>query len=142
MEGMVPGGSGVPGGDNMATGVDAELCELSEAMTRPRPHECVACYVYRMLEFGCEGHRWVSRFRELAAPRATALERRLAGKGGYCDCELFMNVFFASPRFFKTNDDGDVLEQPMPDCRGVWGGSSKACDLWEGRDDYKWAYPF
>ncbi|MGA7204051.1 MAG: DUF2695 domain-containing protein [Specibacter sp.] len=142
MEGISPGSSGAPCGDGMATGVEAELRDLSEAMTRPWPHECVACYVYRMLEFGCDGHRWVSRYRALSAPRATALERRLAARGGYCDCELFMNVFFASPRFFTTDEDGDVVPQPMPACRGVRGGSSKECELWEGRESYGWSYPF
>lgn len=141
MEGIAQAGPGDPGSDNAAAGVDAELRELSEAMTRPRPHECVACYVYRMLEFGCDGHRWVSRYRELSAPRATALERRLERQGGYCACELFMNVFFASPLYFKPDEDGDVVAQCMPDCRGVWGGSSKACDLWEGRESYSRSYP-
>jgi hypothetical protein len=37
--------------------IERELRHLSIAMTQPKPAECLHCYVYRMLEFGCAGPR-------------------------------------------------------------------------------------
>jgi hypothetical protein len=57
--------------------------ELADELTGVSPGECVYCYVARMLdEFGCnERLRWAVRFRDLTAPRATALESRLGDMG-------------------------------------------------------------
>jgi hypothetical protein len=71
--------------------IERELRNLSVEITQPRPGEWLHCYVYRMLEFGCTGLRWAQRYRDLRAPRATALRRRLMSKGAGCDCEIFMN---------------------------------------------------
>jgi len=71
--------------------IERELRHLSIQITQPKPRECLHCYVYRMLEFGCTGLRWAKRYRDLRAPRATALDRRLMSKGAVCDCEIFMN---------------------------------------------------
>jgi len=57
--------------------IERELRHLSIQITQPKPRECLHCYVYRMLEFGCTGLRWAKRYRDLRAPRATALDRRL-----------------------------------------------------------------
>ncbi|WP_026556287.1 DUF2695 domain-containing protein [Arthrobacter sp. 35W] len=117
---------------NSFDGMEAELREVSVALTIPRSHECLACYVHRMLEFGCHGTQWMLRYQELRAPRATALERRMALLGGYCDCELMMNVFDPNPRFFATDDHGEVIDQPMLACFGVRVGSTQPCSLWLG----------
>jgi len=71
--------------------IERELRHLSIQITQPKPRECLHCYVYRMLEFGCTGLRWAKRYRDLRAPQATALDRRLMSKGAGCDCEIFMN---------------------------------------------------
>ncbi|WP_427015782.1 DUF2695 domain-containing protein [Pseudarthrobacter sp. P1] len=118
---------------NSFDGMEAELRAVSSALTIPRSHECLACYVLRMLDFGCHGAQWMRRYRELRAPRATTLERRMAMLGGYCDCELMMNVFDPNPRYFATNELGEVIDQPMLECMGARTGSTQPCPLWIGR---------
>jgi hypothetical protein len=76
---------------------EQDLRVLSTALTEARADECLLCYVYRMLAFGCTGHRWTRHYRDLRAPRATALERRLREKGGFCDCEIFVNGYEPVP---------------------------------------------
>ena len=81
--------------ESLVTDTERELRILSTALTEPHERECLLCYVHRMLEYGCTGLRWAVRYRDLRAPRATAMERRLGEKGGYCDCEIFLNGYRA-----------------------------------------------
>jgi hypothetical protein len=115
----------------------AELMGLREYLTAPRPGECLFCYVYRMLNsFGCDGTlRWAARWRDLRASRATALERRLGRRGGYCDCEIFMNGWMASTEMTSTDPetDDEVWRDPMPTCRGANLHSTEPCLLWSRR---------
>jgi hypothetical protein len=108
--------------DNFAAAVEAELVELSGLLTEPGEHECLRCYLLRMInEFGCDGkHRWTSRWRDLRAPRSTGLVARLQRLGGVCcDCEVLLNVFPDYP------DAGALLP-----CAGQrQPGSSAPCDL-------------
>ena len=83
--------------EQLVTTTENELRILSSALTDPHDGECLLCYVYRMLEHGCTGLRWALHYRDLRAPRATALEARLGQKGGYCDCEIFMNAYEPAP---------------------------------------------
>lgn len=69
-----------PGDAGYTAGMEQELRVLSVAITEPLPGECLVCYVVRMLDFGCKGHRWLERYRDLRAPRATA-PRSPAGCG-------------------------------------------------------------
>jgi Protein of unknown function (DUF2695) len=120
-----------------------ELRVLSGALTDPHDGECLLCYVYRMLEHGCTGLRWALRYRDLRAPRATALEARLGQKGGYCDCEIFMNAYQPADELWtpgREQDEGGLTywidaepPQQMPPCRGVRAGSTKGCTLWVRR---------
>lgn len=100
--------------------------ELAQALTTPRPQECLACFVARMLEeFACDGTlRFARRFRDLAAPRATALERRLQDRGGFCDCEIFGNAY--QPSYRLRIGDHEVLP-----CIGVRRGSTAPCGHWQ-----------
>lgn len=84
------------------------LRELADALTTPGGRECLACFVVRMLrEFDCPGTlRFVQRYRDLRAPRATALERRLTRSGGTCDCEVIFTVFLPHPRFWQPVHPG------------------------------------
>ena len=50
-----------------ATTIEGELVTLSGALPLPKERECLLCYVYRMLEFGCKGLRWAKRWRDLRA---------------------------------------------------------------------------
>ena len=72
-------------------------------------------------EFGCDNKlRWVGRWRDACAPRATALERKLSDRGGFCDCEVAFNVY----------PDQMLLEEdvPRPPCAGVSRrGSTAPC---------------
>src|SRR5258708_8706085 len=70
--------------DNVADVVEAELAELSQRLTEPGERECLRCYLLRMIsEFGCDGsHRWTVRWRDLRAPRARGLVRRMQRRGG------------------------------------------------------------
>lgn len=103
----------------------------------PRPHECVACFVDRMTRtHGCDnGLTWAVLWRDRCAPRATALERKLRSRGGFCDCEVLVNVY-ARPQWLgerpavaaewvEEESDGEP-----PRCLGVRKGSTQACGHW------------
>jgi Protein of unknown function (DUF2695) len=110
-----------------------ELRTLPSALATPLPEECLACYVWRMLdEFGCNATlRWARRWRDARAPRATALERRLARSGGCCDCELFLNVWVETTASGSEPDpSGHIYGSSVGPCRGVRRGSSQPCGLW------------
>lgn len=95
------------------------------ALLIPITGECLACYVLRQLNtFGCDGtHRLARTFRDLTAPRATALEDRLASMGACCcDCELFMNAYQPAQL------EGALRSQPP--CHGVRRGSTQPCINW------------
>ena len=79
--------------DDVISETEDELRRAAADLTAVRPAECLLCYVHRMLELGCTGLRWAQRYRDLRAPRATALERRLGQRGGFCDCEIFLNGY-------------------------------------------------
>lgn len=131
--------------------IETELRVMSVRLTLPHEGECLVCYVYRMLEFGCIGARWITRFRDLRAPRATALRDRLMRKGAGCDCEIFMNAYELRDRFRPRRthvlvhdpdhpDDPPTIEEhdadfpdPMPACLTVGRGSTRPCGLWQPR---------
>lgn len=112
-----------------------EPIELSQLLTTPEGSECLFCFVYRMLNVqGCDGKlRWAARWRDLRAPRATALERKLSGRGGYCDCEIFMNGWTASEAIttWDPESEDEIWPDPMPSCPGVRPRSSQSCSLWQ-----------
>ena len=108
--------------DDIASAVETELLELSGQLTEPGEHECLRCYLLRMLkEFGCDGtHRWTRRWRDLRAPSARGLLRKLERLGACCcDCEVIFNVYPAYPV------SGGLLP-----CGGQFQpGSAAPCDL-------------
>jgi Protein of unknown function (DUF2695) len=109
-------------GDNVASAIEAELVELSGLLTEPGEHECLRCYLLRMIyEFGCDGtHRWTIRWRDLRAPGARDLVRRLQRLGGCCcDCEVLLNVY---PDYPQADAPLPCSGQPRP-------GSSAPCSL-------------
>lgn len=103
---------------------EAELLvhSLATALTAPSFAECLPCYLDRMLRtVPCDGTlRLARRYRDAIAPRATALERRMHDRGGYCDCEILWNVYVSKS------------EEVIP-CSGTPRASTAACELWEGR---------
>ncbi|MCW2848532.1 MAG: hypothetical protein JWR90_2506 [Marmoricola sp.] len=105
-------------------------------LTHPHERECVICYVLRMLdEFGCDTTlRFARDYRDLRAPRATALEARLGSMGGFCDCEIFLNGMRRA-RHLRTYDEyGDEVDgKPLPPCAGVRRGSTQGCAHWVRR---------
>ena len=123
-----------------------ELRRTAAELTAIRPAECLLCYVHRMLEFGCTGLRWARHYRDLRAPRATALEHRLGRRGGFCDCEIFLNGYTLAPERLVhpppyvengvTYEEDPVHPVPMPECLGVRKGSTQGCDLWARR--FRW----
>jgi hypothetical protein len=120
--------------------IERELRHLALEITQPKPGECLHCYVYRMLEFGCSGLRWARRYRDIMAPRATALDRRLMSNGACCDCEIFMNGW-SLRRAYRTYDpEGEEYEYPeeLPGCKGVRAGSVQPCGLWAVQSRYRW----
>ena len=93
--------------------------DLAAAIVAPRAGECLACYIDRVVrDAPCDGSLRLSRmYRDALAPRAVALESRLESGGGFCDCEVLMNVYWSK------------AEEVKP-CRGARRGSTKPCDLW------------
>jgi hypothetical protein len=106
--------------------------ELAEQVTQPAAHECLGCYVWRMLgEFPCNGsHRHAFRYRDAMAPRASALADRLSRIGACCcDCEIFLNGY--EPRAGRFTDEQlESGRDDMPPCQGVRRGSVQPCPLW------------
>jgi hypothetical protein len=108
--------------DNIASAIEAELIELSGLLTEPGERECLRCYLLRMIyEFGCDGtHRWTIRWREVRAPRARGLVRKLQRLGACCcDCEVLLNVY---PDYPETDALLPCAGQPEP-------GSCAPCNL-------------
>jgi hypothetical protein len=115
--------------------IERELRHLSVELTQPKPGECLHCYVYRMLEFGCTGLRWAARYRDLKAPRATALAGRLMSKGAGCDCEIFMNGWSLRREYGVYDPETEEHEYPeeVLACKGVRAGSIQPCGIWTVR---------
>lgn len=122
--------------------IDAEAAvqDFAAELTAIRPGECLLCYVWRMLEFGCTDLRWSKHYRDVRAPQATGLERRLARRGGYCDCEIFMNGYRPAERLW-TRPEAEIVDgveliedaappEVMPACEGAAPGSVTPCALW------------
>ncbi|MBI2244145.1 MAG: DUF2695 domain-containing protein [Nocardioides sp.] len=108
---------------------------LADPRSQPAPHECLACFVARMLpDFGCDTTlRWAQRFRDLRSPTATGLERRLGGVGGFCDCEIFLNGYRLARHLLVRDLATDELMAPDEDpaCSGVRSTSTRPCVNWE-----------
>jgi hypothetical protein len=107
--------------DSIADEAEAELVRLSLQLTEPGEHECLRCFLLRMVsEFGCDGtHRWTIRWQAERAPRAVGLLKRLTELGGCCDCEILANVF---PHYPQTDRLLPCAGQPQ-------AGSAVPCDL-------------
>lgn len=74
-----------------ATLAESYLSELQATLTAPRERECLPCYLGRML----------------------------AGRGGFCDCEVLLNVY---PEWLVEEDE------PPSACAGVSRrGSTQPC---------------
>lgn len=104
----------------------------------PWPHECLACYVSRMLEHGCNGMKWSKAYRDLRAPRATALERKFPELGGTCDCEVMANVFHPNEALGEREAHGDLDGTCAPSCLTVRLGTIRPCGLWLMRGGIQW----
>jgi hypothetical protein len=115
----------------MTDSIDLEaerlIREYAGRLATIQPRECLACYLDRVLrDTGCDGSLRLARaYRDAVAPRATALERRLGDHGGFCDCEVLMNVYWARS------------DRVVP-CLGVRRGSTQPCELWEPPSRYRW----
>ena len=112
---------------------EALVRAASRKLTEPRAGECLLCFVSRMIDdFGCDTSlRWAARFRDLSAPRATALEQRLCNVGGFCDCEIFINGYRVAAHLCEVDEWGDLVAHGRPTCVGVRSGSTKPCGAWE-----------
>jgi hypothetical protein len=115
--------------------IERELRHLSVQLTQPKPGECLHCYVYRMLEFGCTGLRWAKRYRDLKAPRATALDVRVMSKRAGCDREIFLNGW-SMRREYQVYDQRRRNMTIRRSCTGVRAGSVQPCGLWSAQSRY------
>jgi hypothetical protein len=144
---VVPGRHGVPDPeeDTMDTRTPAEIephrRAVAAALTVPEEAECVLCYVDRMVDgFGCDTTlRWARRWRDLRLPAATALERRLEARGGFCDCEVFLNGWTLREEVLVPDGDGEP-DRPAqrPRCAGVGPRSSQPCAHWRSWRRDRW----
>ncbi|MFD1717897.1 DUF2695 domain-containing protein [Georgenia deserti] len=120
--------------DDGVRALEIELAELAADLTAVGWHECVLCYVNRMVvAHGCDGTlRWLRRWRQSSAPRATRLERRAGQVGAYCDCELFLNGWDVTVDIVRDESTGDEYwPDTVTGCRGVPAGVTQPCSLWE-----------
>jgi hypothetical protein len=119
---------------------DEQAQAVVEALfAAPAPEECVFCYVDRMLgRFGCDTTlRWAQRWRDDRMPRARGLERRLNSRGGFCDCEIFLNGWTLTDELCVP-DEGGGLDWPptRPPCAG--SPTSQPCGIWVPRRRDRW----
>lgn len=99
---------------NLVDDVESELRSTSAALVAVHEDECLFCYLGRMLPaHGCDGTLrfalcW-ARSRRLPVP---GFRRWLNGNGGYCDCEVIMNVFDAGREGCPAPDgSGQVFDR-------------------------------
>jgi hypothetical protein len=106
----------------------AVVTALASAPVRPRPGECLVCFVLRRVDSaGCDNTlRWARRYRDESAPGDSGLERRLEAAGGFCDCEILMNAFVPA----SVLVDEDDWPEELPECAGVRPGSTVPCRHW------------
>lgn len=105
-------------------------------LPRPVIHECLPCYLYRVAgETRCDGSlRGLSFYRDESAPRASALERKVRLLGGFCDCEVLLNVVRpATTEAMRLIDAGEDLV-----CKGVRRGTIQPCENWLMRRGVQW----
>lgn len=105
-------------------------------LPRPVIHECLPCYLYRVAgETRCDGSlRGLSFYRDESAPRASALERKVRLLGGFCDCEVLLNVVRpATTEAIRLIDAGEDLV-----CKGVRRGTIQPCENWLMRRGVQW----
>jgi len=108
-------------------------------LIRPAEGECLLCFVARMLdEYDCDNTlRFARRYRDLCAPRATALEARLGRMGGYCDCEIFLNGMRLADQHLTRDETGEWrAPERMPECARVRRASTQPCGNWTRRRWY------
>ena len=114
--------------------LERDLRALSTTLTAPRAGECLLCYVRRMLvAHGCSGLHWATYYRDRTAPAATALEPRLAERGAFCDCEIFLNGYRCVLDVDDEADETSAPPDPFPPCVHVRRGSTQPCELWTPR---------
>lgn len=124
----------------MESYLDPELKDALKVVRSrlPLSNECLACYVFRMLEHGCDGLKWSLTYRDIRAPRATALERKFPLLGGYCDCEVIANVFHPNEPMWKLDESGSIDAKNLPACMSVRRGTIQPCRLWLMRSGIQW----
>ena len=114
--------------------VQQYVAELAtQLLVSPKP-ECLLCYVLRMLEqFTCDTTlRFATNWRDQRLPSVRGLERRLESRGGFCDCEIFLNGWTVADEYCLVDVHTGEAEppDPMPGCLGVGPRSSQPCSLW------------
>jgi hypothetical protein len=95
----------------MSLGDEAErfLASLTAEAGGPEPHECLRCFVRRMVSRnGCDGRlRFVRSWHEANPSASPQLVNDLEKRNGYCDCEVVLNVF---------RDEIPSPTTPLADC--------------------------
>lgn len=119
--------------------VEQELAAFGVDLRRPHENECLFCFVWRMVELhGCDGLDWAKRYLAIRAPGSRGRIRTLEAAGGYCDCEIIMNVVTPNdpmwlPGYDEETDGYDVSAgEDKPACLGIGKGSTSPCALWNG----------
>lgn len=124
----------------ITTGADASVRELVDLWLAPHERECLACFIDRAVDaFGCQGDlRFTGRYRDLVAPRARALERRLEASGGFCDCEVLMNALQPARHLWASPPRSVPQAGSAVDADGVDADDADARDLDAFDEDADW----
>lgn len=100
---------------------------------QPRPGECLACFVHRMVgRCACTGTLvWAEHWKRVRSPGASALIGRLERQGAVCDCALTSVLWSPAPELWQWTEPGQPsAPEKVLTCPGVRPRSTRPCALW------------
>lgn len=84
---------------SIVTEAERYVARTARRLTAPHNRECLACYLCRTLpQLGCDGQlRLIHRWQRAQRQSTRGLTHYLRSYGGFCDCEVVLNVFGVDP---------------------------------------------
>lgn len=85
--------------DRIVEEAERLIDSAAHRLTVPEDRECLACYLVHALDvFGCDGElRLTRRWQRAQSASTRGLTAHLHAEGGFCDCEVLVNVLGVGP---------------------------------------------